>query len=220
MKTEGSQRGRPPLTHGEAKRASFNTRLRSILKEQLETAARESGRSLSEEIELRLENSFRGELLEEIFGPALAAILEMVGRGMRDTGQVAGSRATGTVSGGFEWVENPYAFDQAFQAAVVILEALRPSGDPEIGMPPAYAGLRPEHREVFQNQGRTLGAAYAAGIIDAVCGRAGPFPSFDAEIRRWAERPRRRLPPAVIERLRAAAAKPGPRAMNTRGEEQ
>jgi hypothetical protein len=53
-----ARRGRPPLKSGEAKRASFNTRLRNALKEHLEEAARAAGRSLSEEIESRLERSF------------------------------------------------------------------------------------------------------------------------------------------------------------------
>lgn len=52
------RRGRPPKVPGEAKRASFNTRLRSGLKEALEESARGAGRSLSEEIEFRLERSF------------------------------------------------------------------------------------------------------------------------------------------------------------------
>lgn len=54
------RRGRPPLKD-QPKRSSFNTRIRMVLKEQLEAAAREAGRSLSEEIEFRLEQS----LLEE-----------------------------------------------------------------------------------------------------------------------------------------------------------
>jgi Arc-like DNA binding domain len=53
-----ARRGRPPLKSGEAKRASFNTRLRNALKEHLEESARAAGRSLSEEIESRLERSF------------------------------------------------------------------------------------------------------------------------------------------------------------------
>jgi Arc-like DNA binding domain len=50
-------RGRPSKG-SEAKRASFNTRIREALKQRLEAAAFEAGRSLSEEIEFRLEQSF------------------------------------------------------------------------------------------------------------------------------------------------------------------
>jgi hypothetical protein len=55
------RRGRPPLPLGEAKRSSFNTRLRAVLKTRLQQAAADEGRSLSEEIEFRLERSFLTE---------------------------------------------------------------------------------------------------------------------------------------------------------------
>lgn len=50
------RRGRPPQA-GEGKRAFFNTRLRAAVKTALEWSAMEDGRSLSEEIERRLERS-------------------------------------------------------------------------------------------------------------------------------------------------------------------
>lgn len=53
------RRGRP--RKHTAKRASFHTRIREVLKGRLEAAAAEAGRSLSEEIEHRLEQSFRDE---------------------------------------------------------------------------------------------------------------------------------------------------------------
>ena len=51
--------GRPPMAPGQAKRGTFATRLRPQLKARLEKAALENGRSLSEEIEVRLEESER-----------------------------------------------------------------------------------------------------------------------------------------------------------------
>jgi hypothetical protein len=66
------RRGRPPLSPGAPKRASFNTRLREALKGQLETAAEAAGRSLSEEIEFRLEQSFQAE--EALGGPRTRAL--------------------------------------------------------------------------------------------------------------------------------------------------
>jgi Arc-like DNA binding domain len=53
--------GRPPLHNGASKRAQFNTRLRQEVKKRLEQAAASAGRSLSEEIENRLEQSLRDE---------------------------------------------------------------------------------------------------------------------------------------------------------------
>jgi len=51
-------RGRPPK-QTEIKRTFFQTRMRESQRRRLEAAAAENGRSLSEEIELRLELSLR-----------------------------------------------------------------------------------------------------------------------------------------------------------------
>ncbi len=61
VKSPGARRGRPALKLGSPKRSSFNTRLRTEIKQQLETEARIAGRSLSEEIEFRLERSLQQE---------------------------------------------------------------------------------------------------------------------------------------------------------------
>ncbi len=61
VKSPGARRGRPALKPGSPKRSSFNTRLRGETKQRLEDEARIAGRSLSEEIEFRLEQSFRDE---------------------------------------------------------------------------------------------------------------------------------------------------------------
>ena len=49
--------GRPPKTPGQPKRSAFNTRIRTALKAELQAEADKNGRSLSEEIEHRLEMS-------------------------------------------------------------------------------------------------------------------------------------------------------------------
>lgn len=67
----GLRRGRPPLPKGLGKRASFNTRLRDEVKVRLEQAAVVAGRSLSEEIEHRLERSLSDEDMRfQAFGGA------------------------------------------------------------------------------------------------------------------------------------------------------
>jgi hypothetical protein len=76
-----ARRGRPPLKSGEAKRASFNTRLRNALKEQLEESARAAGRSLSEEIESRLERSF--DRAESLGGLEYEALFQMMAAAAR-----------------------------------------------------------------------------------------------------------------------------------------
>jgi hypothetical protein len=76
-----ARRGRPPLKSGEAKRASFNTRLRNVLKEHLEESARAAGRSLSEEIESRLERSF--DRTESLGGREYEALFQMMAAAAR-----------------------------------------------------------------------------------------------------------------------------------------
>jgi hypothetical protein len=59
-KMQKPRRGRPPK-HGTTKRSQFNTRLQQEVKERLEAAAQAAGRSLSEEIERRLEQTLEDE---------------------------------------------------------------------------------------------------------------------------------------------------------------
>ena len=59
-------RGRPPLPPEEGKRYPLSLRTTKRLRERLESASRASGRSIAQEIEFRLEQSFEG--LEAIFG--------------------------------------------------------------------------------------------------------------------------------------------------------
>jgi hypothetical protein len=79
--SEPARRGRPPLKSGEAKRASFNTRLRNALKEHLEESARAAGRSLSEEIESRLERSF--DRTDALGGLEYEALFQMMAAAAR-----------------------------------------------------------------------------------------------------------------------------------------
>ena len=79
--SQPARRGRPPLKAGEAKRASFNTRLRNALKESLEESARVAGRSLSEEIESRLERSF--DRTESLGGLEYEALFQMMAAAAR-----------------------------------------------------------------------------------------------------------------------------------------
>ena len=53
--------GRPPLGPDEGRRSVLNARITTSLRAKIEMAAAEAGRSLSHEIELRLEDSFRDE---------------------------------------------------------------------------------------------------------------------------------------------------------------
>jgi len=60
-KHPGKRRGRPPLSEGEGKRHAFSVRTTKETRKRLEDAARQSGRSIAQEAELRLEQSFNNE---------------------------------------------------------------------------------------------------------------------------------------------------------------
>jgi len=80
-KISSARLGRPALKPGSPKRSSFNTRLRADTKEALEAEAKISGRSLSEEIEFRLEQSLRDKAtqIEALGGEDTYEILRLLG---------------------------------------------------------------------------------------------------------------------------------------------
>ena len=55
------KRGRPPLPAGEGKRFPLNMRTTKAIRDKLQAAAQQSGRSLAQEVEFRLERSFADE---------------------------------------------------------------------------------------------------------------------------------------------------------------
>jgi hypothetical protein len=130
---ERKRRGRPPLNPGEAKRASFNTRLRPSLKERLEAEARESGRSLSEQIEFRLERACRDDdALDALFdamvgGARNAGVLLYLGRIFRDASSIAGFNQNA------DWLDDSGEFEAVRLAVDKALLKLRPHhpGDPD-----------------------------------------------------------------------------------------
>ncbi len=61
------KRGRPRLPRGEGKRHPLNMRTTKDVRDRLEAAATESGRSLAQEVEFRLQESFSNELTYQVF---------------------------------------------------------------------------------------------------------------------------------------------------------
>src|SRR5262245_16683392 len=71
-----SKIGRPPKREGERLSKNRTFRVRATLDEQLAAAAKQSGRSVSEEIEHRLENSFQED--DRYGGPHLSALFRLL----------------------------------------------------------------------------------------------------------------------------------------------
>ena len=167
MKTPPMRRGRPTSEPEPGVRVPLSLRTTPDLKLQLGSAAEAKGRSLSQEAELRLEQSFRdegllGDVLGLAYGPHLAGLLLSIGWAMEDTGRQAAFGAEPTIEAADNWFDDPYAFDQAARAAATILLAARPRGDPSV---PVFDNNR--ITEIY----RGIGQGTGNGIIDALKGR-------------------------------------------------
>jgi hypothetical protein len=147
------------------KRFPLNMRTTFDVRRHLEESAKASGRSLAQEAEYRIERSFLDqklmiEALELTYGRELSGILMMLGEAMMMTGRQAGFSATSTLEGSQNWFENGYAFQQAEQAAVAMLEAVRPAG--EI-IPPTVP--KDDGRFDWASYFSHLGAGHAKGLL-------------------------------------------------------
>ena len=125
------RRGRPPEAAVAGERFSLGLKVTADIKERVDQAARESGRTQSQEAEYRLQGSFdREDLLSDVlalaYGKYVAGILLMLGYAIDAAGR--GASSIRTVGGARDWINDPHAFDQAVRAALHIFDALRPEG--------------------------------------------------------------------------------------------
>ncbi|TIW73405.1 MAG: hypothetical protein E5V58_10905 [Mesorhizobium sp.] len=122
----------------------FSSRMAPELKAKLEEAAAARGRTLSDEIQMRLRRTFiDDEKIEEIFGDRETYMLLRVVA-------LAIQLVPGEISFHDQsWLQNPAKFDMAAKTINRLLEAVRPEGDPN------QMGLRAdstiEEIEAFKN---------------------------------------------------------------------
>jgi len=161
-------RGRPRAPRQPGARSTLSLRITAELFDRLDFAAKEKGRPLSNEAELRLETSFRDHDIVQrtmvlAYGDKLAAILLIMGALLKEAGPHWHAATTGKFWG--DWLSNPYAFDQAFEAVSRIFEVLHPSG----------TGNRPEQsRDDSSGKPEKLqGRAWADAVLAAIAGRPG-----------------------------------------------
>jgi hypothetical protein len=138
--------GRPKKAPGERKRRILTLRARDALHKAISIAASQNERSLSEEIEARIERSFdRQDLLTEgldlAFGESIGGLLVVLGAAMQNASRRAGYR----IGEGRDPMLNPDVREQSFVAVDTILGWLRGQPFPD---------------------GRGLGITIAAGLID------------------------------------------------------
>jgi hypothetical protein len=150
LRPNAKRRGRPSLPKGEGKRHAIGLRATADLRRKLEEGARQSGRSLSQEAELRLENSFRDDdRITESFGGdltfkimrALAAVVPVM-NSLR----------------GADWLSDPVVFDDVVRQWGLALSKLRPQKFPSTGVGAGSVMALPDYIEI-------RGAAAAAGVL-------------------------------------------------------
>jgi hypothetical protein len=187
----------------ESATVDIKIRMKEPLRAEIEKAATRRGVSMNAEMVDRLERSFSDEawashVFEARYGKQLAGVLEMVGRAMHETGTHVGFAATGTLEGATNWLDEPYAFDQAVKAAGEILEALRPPGDvaPKGSAVKNIGDLSP-----LDDFALRIGAGFAMGLLEAVADE-----DRGGSIGDWAHAPRAQLGP-MAERLKKLAVR-------------
>lgn len=115
------------------RRGNVTIRIADDVKLSLQQAAESRRRSLSEEVETRLEQSLSSDrmitdALALLYGRQLAGVLLEIGDLMTEVGRAVAFETTGSLTGAEAWLSDPTAYDEASKAAVAMLEALRPAG--------------------------------------------------------------------------------------------
>jgi hypothetical protein len=172
-KIKTSPRGRPTRRPGERLSKNRTFRVRSKLDDELAAAATLSERSVSEEIEFRLEKSFSDQRalldgLNLLYGPELAATLLIIGDVSKEAALHAGYLKTKGISQN-QWMVDPWVFAQMKDAAIAALDQLSPPGAvsaPQsdvtliVGTPPTDLGSEPEQT------GKTIARGYFRDLVD------------------------------------------------------
>ncbi len=187
-------------------------RTTKAIRDKLEKAAAASGRSLAQEVELRLERSFlEQELmiggLELAYGRQLAGVLLLLGDGIQLSLQVSGdlTRLRPPPGSGFtsefsfprNWMDMPFVFDQVVRCVNTILEALRPPGQVK---PPLSIALGVSHQDV-----KRTGEVLASQVADMLL---SDYSSSTPELYERAQTLHRLLGP-VADRLEQLRLEPG-----------
>ncbi len=174
-----------------ATRVSLGLKVTADLKNQLDSAARASGRTQSQEAEKRLEQSFRdqallNQVLELAYGNRLGGLLLLIGQAMSDAGRFSAFTATRRLKDVENWLDNAYGYDQAMRAAHRVLDVLRPKGDtsPPNFQPAEVVGSNEDFSsgELLDITRKYMGDAVATGLLLLLQGRAGR-----GELKDWAD---------------------------------
>lgn len=132
-----ARRGRPAMPDGQRKRNNVTIRMRPAMRMRLEQLAAQSDRSVSEEIERRIETSMTDENM--LGTPEGTAHLQMIAGALMRGGRAASAWKNGTAQPTELWLADPYCYQQATIAVLRMLLAFKPGGAPD----PAGEGCWP-----------------------------------------------------------------------------
>jgi hypothetical protein len=168
MEQTRPRRGRPPKPEHERRRANLTFRIRDDVRYRLAVYAVQAGRSISEEIERRLEQSLNEELILYGVGDpaALRQALFTIALVLSGLERQTGRKAFGPDG-------DPWLHEQAWKALSIWFAATRPPGEAQ---PPAKLSRgrylkRPPPRSLMNTLGH---AAMTQQLIDP-----GGLPSLD-----------------------------------------
>jgi hypothetical protein len=181
MRPPPSRPGRKPRVANRGQRPSLGLKVTPEIKNKLDAAAKENGRTQSQEAESRIEQTFHDDdqlaaSLVRVYGAQLTGLLLVIARAMKEAGTHAGFRTRGTYEGAVDWFSDAAAFRQAAEATRAVLDAFDSKDAPS-----------------DSNLGREL----AAGAMEAI-----KYGGRTDEMRRWAEEPRSLLGEAALARMR------------------
>jgi hypothetical protein len=121
---------------GDDRRMPMSMRIAPAVRDRLVAAAQASGRSLTQEIELRLDKSFdREDLLASVlsaaFGREVGGIIFGLAHVVSRQGRVAMQLSGASPERVDAWPDDPTAYAQVIAVAKEFLTALRPPGKPK-----------------------------------------------------------------------------------------
>jgi hypothetical protein len=159
--------GRPGREPVEGERVGLSLRVTPRTKRALDAAAEDNGKSLSQEAEARLEQSFRDEgllpqILDGAYGRQTSGLLLLLGWLIRRIADVATglSFAAGRPHVDIldDWMEHPWTAHQVAEAIRLIVDGLDPGEVP----PPAL----PEGAPINTETGRTMAYILMLAVRD------------------------------------------------------
>ena len=147
--------GRPPKDSANKRDARLSVRISTALRNKLEDVQREADdeRSLSEEVELRLRESFEmdREIEKRFGGPATARLLEMIAERVVSIETSTGGTEEPGGPARLRWFNDRFTYDQVRSMIDVIFDHFKPGGRRTI---PKTMRWHPSLRKDVENLGR------------------------------------------------------------------